>query len=454
MNNLVAYFAASSLVFHMSMVFLTISVARLLGRSRRAGLDVVYWPLGYVVLGLLARFAIEFAYSLDFPALELKELARVSAFLMTILSTFLVYSLGTFIRAVGRIYTRLLIWLPAILIAVSIAAVFILAPRMQTFELFETALLVFSYHVLMGYFYAMLGRVSGKRGYSLILVAYFSSLVTGSLAFVNLTSTIWFLSGMIERDTYVILNSISYFVLSGLSISMQSTVLRKPSIFYSREEGRKVQTAVAAIDEVLEAGLPYPSVIAFFGPAGSGRTTIVTKMALTRILTGEAVVYLSVDTSYASQSEKFAKLGADIEAFKNKQQLLIVDTSGTEGNIRLNPQDISIAFTELLARVKGLRKWIIIDSFTTLIEEFGQDMALKLLRTLCQKANAMNVGFLFTYNPYAFPTNITALVEDCVNGVIELAIEERKTGILRKIRVKWMAGYRPSGHWKHLEEII
>ncbi|MEM2237845.1 MAG: hypothetical protein QXR26_05190 [Candidatus Caldarchaeum sp.] len=110
MNNLVAYFVPSSLVFHTSMMFLTISVARLLARSRSAGLDVVYWPLGYVVLGLLACFAIEFAYSMDILTLELKDLARVSAHLMTILSSFLVYSLGTFIRAVGRIYTRLLIW--------------------------------------------------------------------------------------------------------------------------------------------------------------------------------------------------------------------------------------------------------------------------------------------------------------------------------------------------------
>ncbi|MEM2333972.1 MAG: hypothetical protein QXZ62_05310 [Candidatus Caldarchaeum sp.] len=79
---------------------------------------------------------------------------------------------------------------------------------------------------------------------------------------------------------------------------------------------------------------------------------------------------------------------------------------------------------------------------------------MKLLRTLCEKANAMNVGFLFTYNPYAFPTSITALVEDCVNGVVEPAIEEHRTGILWKIRVKWMAGYIPLGDWKRLEEII
>ncbi|MEM2237846.1 MAG: hypothetical protein QXU87_03635 [Candidatus Caldarchaeum sp.] len=160
---------------------------------------------------------------------------------------------------------------------------------------------------MLAYFYGVLGRVSGKRGYRLTLVAYFSSLVTGALAFVNLFSTIGFLSGMIERDMYVILGSITYFVIAGLSIAAQSTILRKPSIFYFGEEGRRVQTAVAAIDEVLEAGLPYPSAIAVFGPAGSGRTT---KTALTRMPMGEAVVYLSVDTSYASQSETFAKLGA------------------------------------------------------------------------------------------------------------------------------------------------
>jgi len=153
----------------------------------------------------------------------------------------------------------------------------------------------------------------------------------------------------------------------------------------------------------LEAGLPYPSAIAFFGPAGSGRTTIVTKISLTRMLMGEGVVFLSVDMPSAKQAEIFVKLGADVQSLRDNRQLLIIDTSGREESLKLNPQEISIAFTNLLNKVEGVRKWVVIDSFTTLVEEFGQDTAMKLLRTLCQKARSLNAGFIFTFNPTHSP---------------------------------------------------
>ncbi|MEM4287930.1 MAG: RAD55 family ATPase [Candidatus Caldarchaeum sp.] len=452
MNHLL--YLASSIVFHVSMILLTFGMVRLLTKFKQAGLNVVRWPLAYVVSGLIFRLGMESAYSLNFLTVELKEFAEVSAFLLTMLCLLVLYSLMTLLRSVGRVYTPLLKWFPAILISIPAVTTLAFSGQKSTIELFETGLYVFSYHIILAYMYGVLGRVAVKMGEGRVLFAYGASVVTGALAVVNLLSIMGFLTGTVQAEVYISQLANSYFALSALTIAMLLTFLLKRKISHPTTVGQKIQTGVTIVDEMLEAGLPYPSAIAFFGPAGSGRTTIVTKISLTRMLMGEGVVFLSVDMPSAKQAEIFVKLGADVQSLRDNRQLLIIDTSGREESLKLNPQEISIAFTNLLNKVEGVRKWVVIDSFTTLVEEFGQDTAMKLLRTLCQKARSLNAGFIFTFNPYAFSASTTALVEDCVDGVIELVMEETRAGISRKIRVKWMTGYGILGFWRNLEEIV
>ncbi len=82
--------------------------------------------------------------------------------------------------------------------------------------------------------------------------------------------------------------------------------------------------------------------------------------------------------------------------------------------------------------------------------EFGADAALKLLRTLTAKARLNGVSLWVSYNSTAFTPQMTSLVQDCFEGVVELALEERKGVLNRVLRVTHMEGRAVSGKWYSL----
>jgi len=82
--------------------------------------------------------------------------------------------------------------------------------------------------------------------------------------------------------------------------------------------------------------------------------------------------------------------------------------------------------------------------------EHGVDTGLKLLRTLTAKARLKGVSLWFSYNSTAFPLQTTSLVQDCCEGVIELALEERDKVLKRNLRITYMQGFKVSGKWHRL----
>jgi KaiC/GvpD/RAD55 family RecA-like ATPase len=99
------------------------------------------------------------------------------------------------------------------------------------------------------------------------------------------------------------------------------------------------------------------------------------------------------------------------------------------------------------------RKWVVIDSITSIMVEYGPDTGLKLLRTLTAKARLGGVSLWVSYNSIAFTPQTTSLVEDCFEGVVELAIEERNGVLTRVIRIPHMKGRPVSGKWNRLSPL-
>jgi len=70
---------------------------------------------------------------------------------------------------------------------------------------------------------------------------------------------------------------------------------------------------------------------------------------------------------------------------------------------------------------------------------------LRLLTTLCAKARITGSGLWVSYNSTAFPQQTTSLIQDCFEGVVELALEERNNVLNRILRIPYMEGRIVSG---------
>jgi hypothetical protein len=114
------------------------------------------------------------------------------------------------------------------------------------------------------------------------------------------------------------------------------------------------------------------------------------------------------------------------------------------------PNVVNITFSQALTLLRPGWKWVIIGSVTPIMIEYGSDAGLRLLRTLTAKARLSGTSLWASHNSTAFPSQITSLVQDCFEGVVELALEERKGMLNRLLRVTYMEGRMVSGKWHKL----
>jgi hypothetical protein len=115
-----------------------------------------------------------------------------------------------------------------------------------------------------------------------------------------------------------------------------------------------------------------------------------------------------------------------------------IGSSGVEGtySIKAEPNEVNITFSQALTLLRPGWKWVIIDSVTPIMIEYGSDAGLRLLRALTAKARLSGTSLWASHNSTAFPPQITSLVQDCFEGVVELALEERKGKLNRVGTVK------------------
>jgi KaiC/GvpD/RAD55 family RecA-like ATPase len=219
------------------------------------------------------------------------------------------------------------------------------------------------------------------------------------------------------------------------------------------ETGVASFTGVEVIDE--EIGFRHPSIVVVSGPPGSGRTTVLTKLAATRLAAGDSVAFFSFDDVVDHVCEHLAKFGCDVERCVEEGRLAVFSSIGSGGGkgayvVKAEPNEVNITFSQALTMLRTGRKWVVIDSITPIMVEYGPDTGLKLLRTLTAKARLGGVSLWVSYNSTAFTPQITSLVQDCFEGVVELALKERKGVITRVIRIPHMEGRSVSGKWSRL----
>lgn len=367
-----------------------------------------------------------------------------------------VIGLLAYLKTVGRTEVKYIPLLFIIGIAtpviVSLAYISIGTPITYMLLIFQTATHGFFFWILMGYIYGLVGRLAWSIGLGPAALAYGSSIIFFGVGPLYLYVTGSFLSGLTPYTVYERYFDVeAAMALIGASLSYV-LILRFPVLGRMPETVEKF-SGIRGID--LEIGGKYPISLAVIGPPGSGRTTLLTRVAATRLVDGDSVAFFAFDDVADHIRERLMGYGCDVASYESDGRLIVVAGMSAPGKperytVKIEPQEISIMFSRALADLKPGRKWVLIDSFTTIMDEVGANIGVKLLRTLVAKANVAGIGFLVSFNPFAFTSQVTSLVQDCMEGIVELALQERGGKLSRHCRVVYVEGQHVSGEWFRL----
>ncbi len=181
----------------------------------------------------------------------------------------------------------------------------------------------------------------------------------------------------------------------------------------------------------------------------------MTKLAATRLVEGDSVVFFCFDDLADHVLENLEKFGCNVKECVAERRLAVFSSIGSSGEkgtytVKSEPNEVNITFSQALTSLRPGRRWAVIDSVTPIMVEHGVDTGLRLLRTLTAKARLIGVSLWVSYNSTAFPLQTASLVQDCFEGVVELALEERDKVLKRILRITYMEGSKVSGKWHRL----
>ncbi|MEM4328846.1 MAG: RAD55 family ATPase [Candidatus Caldarchaeum sp.] len=355
---------------------------------------------------------------------------------------------------VGKVYSRMIGVSVLILFAVPLVASMVFfgsGAVVDVFLAYHLMVAGFVFWMFSSYVYGVVGRFELGWGMWSAVPLWAAGFVYAGAGVLFLYVVGGVLSGLFNQGVYG-----TYFELETV-MSLIGTVagiygVTRISGLRTRPEGETVLTGVEGIDR--EIGLRFPSVVAVVGPTGSGRSTLLARLTAHRLSAGDGVVMLSLHDTLDELRSRLAGLGCDVDRFEKEGRLILLTSLAPAANgqhyVASEPNEINIAFTRVLSKLATARKWFILDSITPVMENHGVEAGLKLLNLLVAKSKAAGVSFWITYNNLAFPQNVTALVMDSVDGVVETMLKEENGRLSRMVRVFNMKDVKVSGTWYKL----
>jgi circadian clock protein KaiC len=97
------------------------------------------------------------------------------------------------------------------------------------------------------------------------------------------------------------------------------------SLFHPSGDGRRVQTGVAGLDDLIEGGLPHGRIIGLTGATGAGKTTLGFQyLHHGATQCGEAGVYVTLEDEVADIAQDMGRFGWDVKSMLKSSQLAVV----------------------------------------------------------------------------------------------------------------------------------
>ena len=239
------------------------------------------------------------------------------------------------------------------------------------------------------------------------------------------------------------------------SVRMVSGKAQQPK-FEEKKEDRVINnTGIPELDRATGGELPYPASVIIMGVTGSGKSTLVRRMVIKRLESGDGVLFLCFDNTPENVREQMRLMGFNPAPFEKSKKLIFVDGYSIRASVNsrenytttLELSDISINISKAIEELQGSRRYTVLESITILLDESGNNRALVFLRNLVAKMRISHISLLVTYNPIAFSPAVTALAQETVDGTIKLKIEETKKGLTRLILVPRLKDSRPIPNW-------
>ena len=135
--------------------------------------------------------------------------------------------------------------------------------------------------------------------------------------------------------------------------------------------GGRIETGIDELDQILAGGLDGGTSTLMMGPAGSGKSSLATRVALTAVQRGERAAIYLFDERLATLLERSTSLGMELRHYLKAGQLLVR---------RVDPLELSpgkFAHMVRTAVEEGVRT-VIIDSLTGYMASMGDDASLVL----------------------------------------------------------------------------
>ncbi len=316
--------------------------------------------------------------------------------------------------------------------------------------------------LLISYSYFLLGRINIFISTKKNIFVPASSFIFIAVGFIFLYSGGGFIFGtlsyeelMLSRGLGTALGAFGGFLalISSIRIAAAVRVQSSPAV-----EIEKVETGVPALDVALSGGVPYPTSVVILGETGSGKTTVSTRMVIKRLAEGDGVVYLCLDNTPENFREIMRMMGVEPKTYEKSGHLIFIDSYSIRAGAKSSEQyrtttqltEINIALSKTIAELKGRIKHLLIESITSILDESGAS-GMVFMRTVVAKTRVSKMSLIVTCNSTAFPPATAALLQEAVDGTIELKIEETRRGHTRYIRVPRLRSVVPLSTWTELQ---
>ncbi len=227
-----------------------------------------------------------------------------------------------------------------------------------------------------------------------------------------------------------------------------------------------MKLGIPPLDMALPEGILRSSTVIISGPAGTGKSVILTHISHSFLSRGEGVIYVTFDDSPDALLELFKSFGWDPAEFVDRGLLNIVDgfsfrlgplKKTIKGVVREvkpeEPDKILYTINELLEdRKLNGRGCVIIDSLNELMFKLDVTQVLefvKSVRAIISKGRRV-AAFLTLHTTTDALAELRAHLEYLVDGLIETRIEPslQEMGIpLKQLMVKKMRGVPTNPLW-------